>query len=68
VKTAKRYALLRRGPISKPFNIPGRPPKHGLTAWTVTDDWPEHVPVTAAEVDVFEAWFGDILDELFGPI
>jgi len=23
--------------------------------------------VTAAEVDVFEAWFGDILDELFGP-
>jgi len=25
------------------------------------------VPVAAAEVDVFEAWFGDILDELLGP-
>jgi hypothetical protein len=23
--------------------------------------------VTAAEVDLFEAWFGDILNELFGP-
>lgn len=31
-------------------------------------DWPEHVPVTEREVDVFEAWFGDILDELFGPV
>jgi hypothetical protein len=27
----------------------------------------EHVPVTDAEVDVFEAWFGDLFDELFGP-
>jgi hypothetical protein len=25
------------------------------------------VPVTKAELDVFEAWFGDIFDELFGP-
>ena len=32
-----------------------------------TDDWPERVPVTSAEVDVFEAWFGDVFDELFGP-
>jgi len=23
--------------------------------------------VTEAELDVFEAWFGDVLDELFGP-
>ena len=34
--------------------------------WTVTDDWPEDVPVTEAEIDVFEAWFGDLFDELFG--
>jgi hypothetical protein len=34
---------------------------------TVTDDWPEDVPVTDAEVDVFEAWFGELLDELFSP-
>jgi hypothetical protein len=33
--------------------------------WTVTDDWPEDVPVTEAEVEVFEAWFGDLFDELF---
>jgi len=23
------------------------------------------MPVTEAEVDVFEAWFGDVFDELF---
>jgi hypothetical protein len=34
--------------------------------WTVSDDWPERVPVTEAEIDLFEAWFGDIIDELFG--
>jgi len=45
----------------------GRPPKHDLSNWTVTDDWPERIPVTDAEVDVFEARFGDLFDELFGP-
>ena len=51
----------------EPWPRIGRPPKHDLSAWTVTDDWPERVPVTEAEVDVFEAWFGDLFDELFGP-
>lgn len=37
-----------------------------LDHWTVSDDWPERVPVTETEIDLFEAWFGDILDELFG--
>ena len=36
-----------------------------LTTWTVTDDWPDGVPVTEAEIEVFEAWFGDLFDELF---
>jgi len=45
----------------------GRPPKQDLSTWTVTDDWSTRVPVTEAEVDVFEAWFGDLFDELFGP-
>ncbi len=45
----------------------GRPAKYDLEAWRVTDDWPARVPVTNAEVDVFEAWFGDVFDELFGP-
>ena len=45
----------------------GRPPKHDVEAWTVTDDWPDPVPITDAELDVFEVWFGDLFDELFGP-
>ena len=52
--------------LGQPWPFPGRPPKHDLSTWTVTDDWPEHIPVTEAEVDVFEAWFGDLFDELFG--
>jgi hypothetical protein len=43
----------------------GRPAPEDPAAWTVKDDWPEHVPVTEAEVEVFEAWFGDLFDELF---
>ena len=30
-----------------------------------TDDWPEHVPVVEAKIEVSEAWFGDLFDELF---
>jgi hypothetical protein len=33
---------------------------------TVTDDWPKDVPVSDAEIAVFEAWFGDLFGELFG--
>jgi hypothetical protein len=52
----------------EPWPRVGRPPKRDLSAWTVIDDWPERVPVTQAEVDVLEAWFGDLFDELFGPM
>ena len=45
----------------------GRSPRQDGETWTVTDDWPERVPITDAELDVFEAWFGDLFDELFGP-
>jgi hypothetical protein len=44
---------------------PGRPAPEDPTTWTVTDDWSEDVPVTEAEIEVFEAWFGDLFDELF---
>jgi hypothetical protein len=44
---------------------PGRPAPEEPSTWTVTDDWPEDVPVTEAEIEVFEAWFGDLFDELF---
>ncbi|WP_066521717.1 hypothetical protein [Sphingobium cloacae] len=51
------------------YRLPmGRPPKHDLATWTVTDDWLDPVPVSEAEIDVFEAWFGDLFDELFGDI
>jgi hypothetical protein len=40
--------------------------KHDSTTWSVSDDWPKDVPVTEAEIDVFEAWFGGLFDELFG--
>ena len=32
----------------------------------MTDDWPEDVPVSEAEITLFEAWFGELFDELFG--
>jgi hypothetical protein len=51
---------------TEPWPRIGGPPKHDLSPWTVTDDWPERVPVTQAEVDVFEAWFSDLVDELSG--
>lgn len=28
----------------------------------VTDDWPEEVPITTAEVDVLEMFLGELLD------
>ena len=49
----------------RPARRPGRPAPEDPTTWTVKDDWPAHVPVTEAEIEVFEAWFGDLFDELF---
>jgi hypothetical protein len=48
-----------------PLRRPGRPAPDDPTTWTVRDDWPEDVPVTEAEIEVFEAWFGDLFDEFF---
>ncbi|MEK9285691.1 MULTISPECIES: hypothetical protein [unclassified Bradyrhizobium] len=62
----------RRPPDSVPIDdlydyvrAPARPDRASVT-WAVTDDWPKDVPVTETEIDVFEAWFGDLFDELFG--
>jgi len=33
----------------------------------VTDDWPEVVPITDAELRVMESHFAEELDELLGP-
>lgn len=53
--------------VPAPWPRLGRPVKHDVERWTVTDDWPERVPLAENELDVFEAWFGDFFDELFGP-
>lgn len=53
---------------TQPAPTLGRPVKHDLAGWRVVDDWPARVPITDREVDVFEAWFGAILDDLFGPV
>ena len=44
----------------------GRPSMHDQSEWTVTDNWPRLIPVTELEIDIFEAWFGDVFDEVFG--
>lgn len=52
--------------VPGPWPRLGRPIKHDVGTWAVKDDWPERVPITDAELDVFETWFGDLFDELFG--
>jgi len=37
--------------------------KRDRMTWTATDDWPKDVPVTEAEIAVFEAWFGELFGE-----
>ena len=56
IYTTMRARLTRRA---------GRSKRVDPVECAVTDDWPEDVPVTDAEVDVFEAWFGDLFDALF---
>ena len=34
----------------------------------VIDDWPEDVPITEAEIQVFERWFADVFGDLFGSV
>lgn len=59
------YDYLPQDDVETPTPRIGRPSRYDVDSWTVTDDWPEHVPVTEAEIDLFEAYFGDILDEMF---
>lgn len=33
---------------------------------TISDDWPDRVPVTQSELDLFEVHFGPLLEELLG--
>lgn len=53
--------------LQPPTRRAGRPPRHDFGNWTVADDWPERVPVSEVEIDIYEAWFGDLFDRIFGP-
>jgi hypothetical protein len=71
-KSRQRRATAR-APLDDLYDYaraPARPgrrrAKRASVTWTVADDWPKDVPVTEPEIDVFEAWFGDLFDELFG--
>ena len=48
--------------------VPSGEQRRAQKSITITDDWPEVVPITEAEVWIIEACFGDVLDELFGPL
>ena len=52
--------------VAAPARPGRRRAKRDRTTLTVTDDWQEDVPVTEAEIAVFEAWFGELFGELFG--
>lgn len=52
--------------VAAPSRLGRRRAKRDRVTLTVTDDWPKDVPVTEAEIAVFEAWFGDLFDDLFG--
>lgn len=41
-----------------------RRPKATRSGMEIADDWPARVPVTEAELDLFEAHFGPFIDEL----
>lgn len=33
---------------------------------TLVDSWPDHIPVTLAELEAIEIWLKPLLDEVFG--
>jgi hypothetical protein len=41
------------------------PEDHDSVPWLVTDDWPEQVPITTAEVETIEAFLQEVIDDLF---
>lgn len=50
--------------------LPGRAraPRRPKPKWTpkVVDDWPDEVPVFVEELELYELYFGDKLDEILG--
>jgi len=59
-----------QGAVSPRATLPsGQAPRQKRSApITVTDDWPQAVPVTDHEARIIEAFFADVLDDLFGDL
>ena len=59
-----------QGAVSPPASLRGgqAPRQKRNTPITVTDDWPDAVPVTDHEARIIEAFFADVLDDLFGDL
>ena len=51
-----------------PAAIERRCSRHDSQPIAVRDNWPEIVAITQAEIRAIEAHFGDVLDDLFGPL
>lgn len=60
--------LLGAVPSPAPLLDHQAPRKKRSTPITVTDDWPQAVPVTDHEARIIEAFFADVLDDLFGDL
>jgi hypothetical protein len=45
---------------------PRRPRREEVWRPLITDDLPDRIPITEAELDIIEAHFAVLLDELFG--
>jgi len=54
--------------VAAPARPGRRRTRRASVTLTVADDWPEDVPVTEAEIAVFEAWFGGLFDEARGRL
>src|SRR3546814_20245232 len=52
----------REALLGEPWPFPGRPPKHALSTWRVTDARPYPVPVTLAVGAVCDSRLGYLFD------
>jgi hypothetical protein len=48
------------------FRTPRRNRREEVWQPLITDDLPDRIPITEVELDILEAHFADLLDELFG--
>lgn len=73
--SAKVYPLRRSTELTSLFDYaaPDRCPKSNRAKrykkeWQpeIIDDWPDHIPISVRELQLFEVHCSDLLDEIFG--